>query len=171
MPPPQFKGVDLEAMPRGEEKELFKDFIEEYNTGGWWVGGVLGGSSTRAVAAALPDHCRRSRYPYPTTSHAAAPQVLRPRAVREAGSGQGGQEGRQGSGGVGEESTVGQCLHASRPKGSVGARRAHCLAPAAVVQTQERATFDDEAEKKREIAIERARQHQERLKQVRVCAR
>lgn len=26
------KNIDLEAMPRSEEKELFKDFMEEYNT-------------------------------------------------------------------------------------------------------------------------------------------
>lgn len=34
-PPPspsQVKNVDIEAMPRGEEKELFKDFMEEFNT-------------------------------------------------------------------------------------------------------------------------------------------
>ena len=28
----QVKNVDIEAMPRSEEKEMFKDFMEEYNT-------------------------------------------------------------------------------------------------------------------------------------------
>lgn len=26
------KKIDIEAMPRSEEKEMFKDYMEEYNT-------------------------------------------------------------------------------------------------------------------------------------------
>ena len=28
------KKVDIETMPKNEERELFRDFIEDYNTGG-----------------------------------------------------------------------------------------------------------------------------------------
>ncbi len=28
----QVKKIDIEAMPRSEEKEMFKDYMEEYNT-------------------------------------------------------------------------------------------------------------------------------------------
>lgn len=31
------KKVDVETMGRLEEKELFKDYMEDYNTGGWWA--------------------------------------------------------------------------------------------------------------------------------------
>lgn len=40
----QVKNVDIEAMPRSEEKEMFKDYMEEYNTATLphkWVLGVL----------------------------------------------------------------------------------------------------------------------------------
>ncbi len=30
--PLQVKNIDIEAMPRAEEKEMFRDFMEEYNT-------------------------------------------------------------------------------------------------------------------------------------------
>lgn len=29
----EVKGIDAEQIPRTEEKELFKDYIEDYNTG------------------------------------------------------------------------------------------------------------------------------------------
>ena len=31
-PGAQVKKIDIEAMPRGEEKEMFKDYMEEFNT-------------------------------------------------------------------------------------------------------------------------------------------
>ena len=62
------RSVDLEAMPRGEEKELFKDYMEEYNTGarvfglvggreGWSTGGCSRFTATgvcHCLAATLP---------------------------------------------------------------------------------------------------------------------
>ena len=38
------KKVDIETMPKNEERELFRDFIEDYNTGGW-AGALLGGGA------------------------------------------------------------------------------------------------------------------------------
>lgn len=29
----EVKGIDVEHMPRSDEKEFFKDYIEDYNTG------------------------------------------------------------------------------------------------------------------------------------------
>ena len=56
--PVQVKKIDIEAMPRSEEKEMFKEFMEEFNTAtlphrcalaGWcWLGGCwLGVVSVR----------------------------------------------------------------------------------------------------------------------------
>ena len=42
----QVKKIDIEAMPRSEEKEMFKEFMEEFNTATLphrWGGGRAGG--------------------------------------------------------------------------------------------------------------------------------
>lgn len=89
----EVKNIDLEAMPRSEEKELFKDFMEEYNT------------------ATLPHKKFYDLELY------------------------------------------------EKQQAAKAARRGTQL------ETVERTAFDDEAERKKELAAERARQQQERLKQ------
>ncbi|KAL4450751.1 hypothetical protein ABPG77_001107 [Micractinium sp. CCAP 211/92] len=89
----EVKNIDLEAMPRSEEKELFKDFMEEYNT------------------ATLPH---KKFYDLELYEKQQAAKAVR--------------------------------------KGTK-------------LETEERLVFDDEAERKKELAAERARQQQERLKQ------
>ncbi|KAL4433824.1 hypothetical protein ABPG75_000265 [Micractinium tetrahymenae] len=89
----EVKHVDLDAMPRSEEKEMFKDFMEEYNT------------------ATLPH---KKYYDLELYEKQQAAKAAR--------------KGTQ-------------------------------------VEVEERIAFDDEAERKKELAAERARQQQERLKQ------
>ena len=65
---PKVKNIDIEAMPRSEEKEMFKDYMEEFNTATLphrW-----------ALAARVATACRRAARP----GIGAASSI--PRAVR-----------------------------------------------------------------------------------------